>query len=126
MAVDQVVADYQFLKHRLIEMGLYLWGGNVKGEISAISWEAESAGLGTNRHRDDNVPAKPKSLINSMLSTGRKNASLVILCHDTSAADVKEVRQDILDVEAYAKEKDCEINYYTMSSLYKLVVGKAP
>lgn len=50
----------------------------------------------------------------------------VSLCHDTTAGDVKEVRNDIAQIEAQSKSKGVRIVYHTMSSLFEKVVGQAP
>ena len=123
-AAHTVAVSFNTLKIALTQMQLHLWGGDTTGKISALSWGAESAGAGMGR--TDNVPEEPKRRIDSTLAKKLKSTSLVILCHDTTAADVDEVRRDIKDMEAYAKEKDCEIIYHTMSSLYNVVVGRDP
>ena len=63
--------------------------------------------------------------------------SLVILAHDTAltSKQLKEtggierpakLEQDIKEMEAYATAQKVRVEYYTMSELYGLVVGKIP
>jgi len=57
---------------------------------------------------------------------GAASRSLVILCHDTSAADVAEVRTDLQYIEENAKKANVTLQYHTMSSLYMKLVGRKP
>jgi peptidoglycan/xylan/chitin deacetylase (PgdA/CDA1 family) len=124
-AVAKVRADVETLRARLPQLGLRLWGGTPKPGLPAQSWEAESAGDGTRRR--DTVNGAVRSVMGKLASgAGPRTRSLLILCHDTTAADLTEVRRDIQEIEALAKKSKVTTRYHTMSSLYRVVVGHAP
>ncbi len=101
----------------LKKLNLHLWGGNNDGGISAQSWEIESAGKKTGR--GDSLK---KTFIKDLLKD-KKDHSLVILCHDTTEADLAEVKRDIIMIEDYANKNNIDVVYHTMSGLYKKVTG---
>ncbi len=120
-----VAKEFKSLQAEIKKLGLHLWGGASTDKVSVQSWEAESAGVGTGR--TDNMPQIPKKMMEvSLPKRPSKTGSLVILCHDTSQADVKEVKRDIAEMEAVAKATNTTIKYHTMSSMYKQVVGREP
>lgn len=119
--IAKVAASFDTLKKGLGRLNLHLWGGHKTGKITANSWETESAGIDTNR-----IDHLSNEYIKNFIKNMNIDKSLVILCHDTTAEDVEEVRKDILMMDKLAKENNVEIEYYTMSNLYKQVVGKIP
>jgi len=123
-----VSTDFKKLRSALEAMKLQLWGGNKDGLISALSWEAENTPPEAARGRGkDSVPKKPINAINALAGTsGDKVISLVILAHDTSAADVRDLEKDIKTYAEHAKTKGIAIVYMTMTDLYKFRVGSAP
>jgi hypothetical protein len=140
-AAATVKADYDALVAKLKTLKLHLWGGSGSGKISTQSWEAQSAPPGGSLiddvgHRD---PSKKnhvqkrrfKALVDGYdpsKGPGGKNRprSLVILTHDTAKSYADEVRRDVAHMEAYAASKGVQIQYFTMSAMYKAVVGRNP
>lgn len=121
--VRKAAANFSALQAGLRRQNLHLWGGKKSGTISVQSWEVESAGKSKDITRIDTLDEK---FMNDLFKRDKKDHSLVILCHDTTAADLKEVKKDILLVEKYAKKYNAIVEYYTMSELYKKVTGNAP
>lgn len=125
-AVQQTMRDLRTLKTTIEKLGLHLWGGASSDSISAQSWEAESAAklsaTDQNRgaqQRTDDVPRRQIDMMKLQIPRRpSKSGSFVILCHDTSAKDAKEVLDDIVEMERVAKETGTKIKYYTMSSLF--------
>jgi len=122
---SKTATDFHTLEATLKKLRLHLWGGKAHGGVSAVSWQAESAGPRTGR--TDNVPEKQITMMRKEIPrSASKAGSCVILCHDTSSRDVKEVERDIKAIEHVAKETSTLLRYHTMSSLYKQVTGKNP
>ena len=121
-AISTVATNFATLKAGLNSLSLHLWGGSATGAISAQSWEVESSGDPT-KHRGDSLKLAYMQL---HYHNVKKDRSLIILCHDTSQPDVKEVERDILMMEDFAQKNNLEIEYHTMSSLYKILTGNAP
>jgi peptidoglycan/xylan/chitin deacetylase (PgdA/CDA1 family) len=122
-ALEKVRADLATLSTRLPQLGLHLWGGAANGRISAQSWEAESSGVPD--VRDDTVNIVVQGVLKRIQAEKRRR-SLVVLCHDTTQPDVEEVGRDILYIEQQAAKLGVRVVYHTMSSLFKLVVGRDP
>jgi len=136
----QVVADFEKMKTTLSSLGLHLWGGSSKAsEISNLSWEAETSGV-ESRADTTTLHVSPQRARSSKASkdnpgifertvdivTEEKPRSLVILAHDTTSNDIKEVGIDNTKMNEYALSKGVRIEYCTMSQLYEKVRGTAP
>lgn len=126
-APENMVADeFNKLRNKLKDLGLVLWGGRNDGGISVNSWEFESASKKTSRGKHDfdvKKGSKVFNLIQGISKRKSKSASMVILCHDTSAGDVMEVQKDLLSIEMVAADACVKVKYHTMSSLYKQIVS---
>jgi peptidoglycan/xylan/chitin deacetylase (PgdA/CDA1 family) len=121
----RVAGELNTLMLAVRDLGLHLWGGSANDRPMVQSWEAETAGAGTGRA--DNVPGLQIEMMRSVLERRTsQSGSFVILCHDTTQADVDEVRSDIGAMESAAIEHATTIRYHTMSSLFRHVTGGAP
>lgn len=138
----EVKAGFDMMIKKVGSLGLHLWGGKggTKPEVSALSWEAESSGVAK---RADNItkhvsaarkadpdsakdnPGKFERLTDLVVKDG-KSRSLIVLAHDTTSADVKEVGVDKSKMESYATSKAVKIEYYTLSGLYEALRGTKP
>jgi hypothetical protein len=123
---NKVQTDYSTLRNTLTRLGLLLWGGNAGSPIlSGNSWEAESssrqAGL------TDDVTDRFRSLVDQFgTPRGQHPRSIVVLAHDTSQPNVEEVAHDIQTMESYALKHGVQVEYYTMSGLYRVVRNQKP
>ncbi len=120
-----VATDVALVMSTIRSLNLHLWSGSSSGpEVKRNTWEAESSGVPS---RTDDVVARFKGLVNKLASGSRKTpASLVILAHDTTAADVTKASSNIASMESYATSKGVRVEYYTMAGLYEVLRGKAP
>lgn len=135
---DLVRTDYANMQLTLSKLGLHLWGGagRDKPETSELSWEAESSGAAAradnltyhvsekrkaNPAHGEDRPGKFERTVGQVTETQPR--SLVILAHDTTAEDVAEVQVDIEAMDAYARDKDVRIEYYTMAQLFAILRG---
>ena len=128
------------MKTELASLGLHLWGGSKSAaEIQTQSWEAETSGVykradSTTYHVSPERAKNPKSAEDRAgvfertvnLVTEDVPRSLVILAHETTSNDIKEVGFDDAEMNAYALSKGVRIEYCTMSQLYEKVSGAAP
>jgi len=128
------------MKTTLSSLGLHLWGGTSKAsEIQNMSWEAETSGVEsradtTTYHVSAERAKNPKAASDNAgvfertvdRVTEDKPHSLVILAHDTTSNDIKEVGIDNVKMNEYALSKGVRIEYCTMSQLYEKVRGTTP
>ncbi|HAS40267.1 MAG TPA: hypothetical protein DCS93_07300 [Microscillaceae bacterium] len=153
---EKVRKDYVKFKNGISGLGLHLWRGDAKGpEIQTQSWQAETAGVGAKKRqrgadnttgaispdwsertkKDDNYGVKKSDgkykghferEVDKFGDAQTAFGSLVILGHDTTAEDVAAIKQDLQQMEDYAKEKNVRIEYVTKASLYTTLKGKQP
>jgi len=124
-AMHKVAANMGKLRTKLKELNLHLWGGDPGGNIYNKSWEFESAAANTGRTDSLNASGI-RDKLTEIGKRATKMASDVILCHDTTKADVIQVKDDIKEMEKQANKDDTKLVYHTMTQLFKLRVGRDP
>jgi peptidoglycan/xylan/chitin deacetylase (PgdA/CDA1 family) len=123
-AAAKVKADYEAILATLSELGLVLWGGTSSGPLLLNdSWEAEASPEGGKLA--NNAVSQFKKVVNVVVDEGKPH-SLVILAHDTFAANPPAVKKYVAEMDNYARSKDVKIEYYTMMGLYLALRGTAP
>ena len=121
-AAAPVQRDFNILQSTLTSLNLQLWGGGSGTQVSGPqSWEAESSGTGLT----DDVTQRFTRLVDQFPSVHRPR-SLIVLAHDTSRANAAEVGRDVAAMESYALNKGVQVEYYTLSDLFRIVRGQAP
>lgn len=117
-----VQRDYQIMQSTLSQLGLYLWGGGSGSQITQRqSWEAESSGSGLT----DDVTARFNRLVDAFSNVHRPR-SMIVLAHDNNRVNAEEVARDIRSMETYAENHGVRVEYYTLSSLFRVVRGVEP
>jgi hypothetical protein len=135
-----VKADFDLLLKTLADNGLHLWGGGASAaEVTGNDWEAESSGvkaradtllgeqakLDPDARRTKSVEKFPAVL--AQIAAGKRaSASFIVLAHDATAADVKQVANDVKTMEDLATAAKVTLEYHTQSELYAAVRGRNP
>ncbi|MDB4950663.1 MAG: polysaccharide deacetylase [Gemmatimonadetes bacterium] len=135
-----VKADFDLLLKTLADNGLHLWGGGASAaEVTGNDWEAESSGV---KARADTLLGEGAKLdagarqaksvekfpaVLAQIAAGKRaSASFIVLAHDTTAADVKQVANDVKTMEDLATAAKVTLEYHTESELYAAVRGRQP
>ena len=113
------------IEQKLKELNLHVWSGDPGGNIYNKSWEFESAAANTGRTDSLNASGI-RDKLTEIGKRATKMASDVILCHDTTKADVIQVKDDIKEMEKQANKDNTKLVYHTMTQLFKLRVGRDP
>lgn len=130
-AVDTLTADLARLKTTLNTLGLLHWGGDSDaGAFHDTTWNAEASG---DKSRTDNITdhkhdggdsnrGRFEQTVNGMRAG--QSRTFVVLSHDTTANDVKEVGEDIKQIEDFAKANAVRLEWGTMSQIFEATTGK--
>ncbi|QNN43963.1 polysaccharide deacetylase family protein [Pedobacter roseus] len=143
MEFSQVKNDYDYLISELNTLGLKIWSGAPRGfpllgggGFFYNSWQAECSGINIGRGADN---------LTLNQSTARKRAgvieqnfgmfeqylysvkefgcerSLIVLAHDTSLEDLVKIVSDIDRMQDQAGKNSVELNFLTISELFKKI-----